>query len=103
MLESRAKEIVLEDVRKPIFLALLEYLYTDEVEIPLDIAMELFQVSDFPCVMTTLCIHNVCAHTSKYSDVCAVHHYDCVQYSCSATTASFAVFGVSAHMCISLQ
>jgi BTB/POZ domain len=45
MLESRAKEIVLEDVRKPIFLALLEYLYTDEVEIPLDIAMELFQVS----------------------------------------------------------
>jgi leucine-zipper-like transcriptional regulator 1 len=47
MLESRAKEIVLEDVRKPIFLALLEYLYTDEVEIPLDIAMELFQVSDF--------------------------------------------------------
>lgn len=32
------------DVRYPIFLALLEYLYTDQVAIDLDIAMELFQV-----------------------------------------------------------
>ena len=33
-------------VRKEIFLALLEYLYTDQVDIPLDIAMELFQAAD---------------------------------------------------------
>ncbi|CAM9788441.1 unnamed protein product [Chrysoparadoxa australica] len=46
MKESRAREIVLPDVRQPIFLALLEYLYTDEVEIPLDMAMELFQAAD---------------------------------------------------------
>lgn len=31
MKESRAKTITLPDVRRPIFLALLEYLYTDEV------------------------------------------------------------------------
>ena len=31
MKESRARVITLPDVRKPIFLALLEYLYTDEV------------------------------------------------------------------------
>ena len=44
MVESRAREIPLEDVRRPIFIALLEYLYTDEVDVALDIAMELFQV-----------------------------------------------------------
>lgn len=31
MKESRAKTVTLPDVRRPIFLALLEYLYTDEV------------------------------------------------------------------------
>ena len=46
MRESRAREIELQDVRHPIFLALLEYLYTDHVEIALDMAMELFQAAD---------------------------------------------------------
>ena len=46
MLESRASEIAINDVRHPIFLALLEYLYTDNVDIALDIAMELFQAAD---------------------------------------------------------
>ena len=36
---------MLPDVRHPVFLALLEYLYTDQLEIPLDMAMELFQVT----------------------------------------------------------
>ena len=36
--ESREKEVVLPDVRYNIFLALLEHLYTDTVEIPLEIA-----------------------------------------------------------------
>ena len=44
--ESRASEIAINDVRHPIFLALLEYLYTDNVDIALDIAMELFQAAD---------------------------------------------------------
>lgn len=46
MMESRAREIELQDVRHPIFIALLEYLYTDHVEIALDMAMELFQAAD---------------------------------------------------------
>lgn len=43
-------QVVLHDVRYPIFLALLEYLYTDEVAIDLDIAMELFQVMTHCCI-----------------------------------------------------
>jgi hypothetical protein len=46
MMESRAGEVVLQQVRQPIFVALLEYLYTDHVEIPLDNAMDLFQAAD---------------------------------------------------------
>ena len=46
MMESRAREIVMPDVRHAIFLAVLEYLYTDEVEVPLDTTMELFQAAD---------------------------------------------------------
>lgn len=46
MRESRAREIVIPDVRHSIFLVLLEFLYTDNVEVPLNIAMELFEVAD---------------------------------------------------------
>jgi len=46
MKESREREIVLRDVRRPIFLALLEYLYTDDVQVDLDVAMELLQAAD---------------------------------------------------------
>ncbi|CAN0532052.1 unnamed protein product, partial [Ectocarpus sp. 12 AP-2014] len=46
MKESRAKTITLPDVRRPIFLALLEYLYTDELDVELEVAMELFQAAD---------------------------------------------------------
>eukprot|EP00937_MAST-01D_sp_MAST-1D-sp2_P006180 g6180.t1 len=46
MREAREKEIVIPDVRHSIFLVLLEYLYTDAVEVPLEIAMELFEVAD---------------------------------------------------------
>ncbi|KAJ8610230.1 hypothetical protein CTAYLR_008520 [Chrysophaeum taylorii] len=46
MVEARAKEIAIDDVKHSIFLALLEYLYTDSVDIPLDVAMDLFQAAD---------------------------------------------------------
>eukprot|EP00612_Vaucheria_litorea_P006419 CAMPEP_0171479238 /NCGR_PEP_ID=MMETSP0946-20130122/5282_1 /TAXON_ID=109269 /ORGANISM="Vaucheria litorea, Strain CCMP2940" /LENGTH=512 /DNA_ID=CAMNT_0012010083 /DNA_START=25 /DNA_END=1563 /DNA_ORIENTATION=+ len=46
MVESRAREVVLDDIRRPIFIALLQYLYTDEVDIALDAAMDLFQAAD---------------------------------------------------------
>ena len=46
MRESKQAEIVIPDVRRSIFVALLEYLYTDAVDVPLDIAMELFEAAD---------------------------------------------------------
>lgn len=46
MMESRANEIVINDIRHPIFVLLLEYIYTDIVEVNLDVAMELFKASD---------------------------------------------------------
>ena len=46
MRESEQREIVLPDVRYEIFLRLMEYLYTDQVDIPLDMAMELLQAAD---------------------------------------------------------
>ena len=46
MRESLMDRIAIHDVRKDIFLRLLEYLYTDDVEVDLDMAMELFQAAD---------------------------------------------------------
>ena len=45
-MESKANTIVVEEVKYSTFLLLMEYLYTDYVEISIDIAMELFQVAD---------------------------------------------------------
>ena len=42
----RATEIPIHDVRLTSFLLLLEYLYTDEVDIDMDTAMDLLQVAD---------------------------------------------------------
>jgi hypothetical protein len=46
MRETTQRVVRLEQVRHPIFLALLTYLYTDSVDVPLEIAMELFQAAD---------------------------------------------------------
>jgi leucine-zipper-like transcriptional regulator 1 len=46
MLESRAREVVINDVRRPIFLAFLEYLYSDDIDVSVESAMELFVVAD---------------------------------------------------------
>uniref|UniRef100_A0A7S2SJA3 BTB domain-containing protein n=1 Tax=Rhizochromulina marina TaxID=1034831 RepID=A0A7S2SJA3_9STRA len=46
MREAREKEIVLQDVRYQVFLSLLEYLYTDQIDIRVEEAMELFQAAD---------------------------------------------------------
>jgi len=46
MAESSQSIVSIEIVRHPIFLAVLEYLYTDDVPIPLDSAMELFVAAD---------------------------------------------------------
>uniref|UniRef100_A0AAV1TDC4 BTB domain-containing protein n=1 Tax=Peronospora matthiolae TaxID=2874970 RepID=A0AAV1TDC4_9STRA len=46
MLESRAREISITEVRRPVFLLLMEYLYTDYLDVAVDIAMELFATAD---------------------------------------------------------
>lgn len=46
MAESSAESISIEIVKHEIFLAVLEYLYTDEVNVPLESAMELFVAAD---------------------------------------------------------
>ena len=46
MMESQMSEISIEDVSHASFLALMEYLYTDDVEIHFENAMELFQAAD---------------------------------------------------------
>jgi len=45
-MESRAREIVIHDVKYATFLQLMYYLYTDEADINIDSAMELFQLAD---------------------------------------------------------
>ena len=46
MKESKQKEIVLHEVSYQSFLSVLQYLYTDEVDVDLETAMSLFQIAD---------------------------------------------------------
>mmetsp|Transcript_20838 Transcript_20838/g.62085 ORF Transcript_20838/g.62085 Transcript_20838/m.62085 type:complete len:510 (-) Transcript_20838:210-1739(-) len=46
MREAQQKSVTINNVSHRVFIALLEYLYTDEVEISLDIAMDLFVAAD---------------------------------------------------------
>jgi N-acetylneuraminic acid mutarotase len=57
MREASQSTIPIEQVSHPIFLNILEYLYTDQLEIALDSAMELFQAADLFCIprLKTMC------------------------------------------------
>ena len=57
MRESRLSTICIEQVRRVTFLLILEYLYTDQVRIPLNNAMELFEAADLFCIprLKTMC------------------------------------------------
>jgi hypothetical protein len=57
MRESRMATIRIEQVSHPIFLQMLEYLYTDSLRIPLESAMELFEAADLFCInrLKTMC------------------------------------------------
>merc|ERR1711988_348631 len=46
MREAQQKTITISGMSHRVFLGLLEYLYTDEVEIGLDVAMDLFVAAD---------------------------------------------------------
>jgi hypothetical protein len=43
-MESRAREVVIPDVKYNTFLQLMQYLYTDEADVTVDTAMEMFRV-----------------------------------------------------------
>lgn len=57
MKESKMATIRIEQVSHPIFLQVLEYLYTDQLQIPFESAMELFEAADLFCVprLKTMC------------------------------------------------
>jgi hypothetical protein len=45
-MESRARSVVIEDVKHSVFVKLLEYLYSDHIEIAIDSAMEMLHTAD---------------------------------------------------------
>jgi len=57
MKESKMATIRIEQVSHPIFLQVLEYLYTDALQIPFESAMELFEAADLFCIprLKTMC------------------------------------------------
>lgn len=57
MIESRQATIRIEQVPHPIFLSVLEYLYTDQLRISLNNAMDLFEAADLFCIprLKTMC------------------------------------------------
>jgi leucine-zipper-like transcriptional regulator 1 len=57
MMESKMSTVRIEQVSHPIFLQVLEYLYTDQLRIPLESAMELFEAADLFCIprLKTMC------------------------------------------------
>lgn len=57
MIESRQASIRIEQVPHPIFLSVLEYLYTDQLRISLNNAMDLFEAADLFCIprLKTMC------------------------------------------------
>ena len=46
MLEARQREVVIEDMKRGTFLQLMQYLYTDNVDVPLEETMDLLQAAD---------------------------------------------------------
>ncbi|KAG7366449.1 Kelch motif-containing protein [Nitzschia inconspicua] len=57
MKESKMSTVDIQQVSHPIFLQVLEYLYTDQTRIPLETAMELFEAADLFCIprLKTMC------------------------------------------------
>jgi leucine-zipper-like transcriptional regulator 1 len=57
MKESKLATIRIEQVSHAVFLQVLEYLYTDQLKVPFDSAMELFQAADLFCIprLKTMC------------------------------------------------
>jgi leucine-zipper-like transcriptional regulator 1 len=75
MRESQLSTIRIEQVSHPIFLAVLEYLYTDEVHIPFDAAMELFEAADLYMIprLKTMCERRM-LHSISVDNAASIFH-----------------------------
>jgi hypothetical protein len=75
MRESSLDTIRLEQVRYPIFLTILEYLYTDQAHVSLSDAMELFEAADLFCIarLKTMCEKRM-LQSITVSNAAAVFH-----------------------------
>lgn len=75
MRESQLATVRLEQVSHQIFLAVLEYLYTDDVQIPFDSAMELFEAADLFMIprLKTMCERRM-LHSISVDNAASIFH-----------------------------
>uniref|UniRef100_A0A7S2PDR2 BTB domain-containing protein n=1 Tax=Leptocylindrus danicus TaxID=163516 RepID=A0A7S2PDR2_9STRA len=75
MMESTQSVITLHEVNFPIFMVLLEYLYTDTADIPVDSAMEILAAADQFCItrLKTKC-ENKMLETITIDNAAAIFH-----------------------------
>ena len=75
MRESQLATIRMEQVSHHVFLSVLEYLYTDEVHIPFDSAMELFEAADLFMIprLKTMCERRM-LHSISVDNAAGIFH-----------------------------
>lgn len=72
MRDAGSQRVTLDDIPYPVFMALLEYLYTDAAELPSNLALPLFAAADFLGVehLKSLCVARIEAELS-IENVCS--------------------------------
>ena len=72
MRDAGSQRVTLDDIPYPVFMALLEYLYTDSAEVPSNLALPLFAAADFLGVehLKSLCVARIEAELS-IENVCS--------------------------------
>lgn len=72
MRDAGSQRATLDDIPYPVFMALLEYLYTDSAEVPSNLALPLFAAADFLGVehLKSLCVARIEAELS-IENVCS--------------------------------
>lgn len=110
MRESRASEITLRHIRVPVFLALLEYMYADTVNVGAEMALELFAAADLYTldrlkglceiiVQKNICVDNAAVlfqsaddlHATRLREICLsflVRNFDAVTKTDAFVTLS---------------
>lgn len=78
MKESSMSVVRIEQVSHPIFLQVMEYLYTDQLKIPVESAMELFEAADLFCIprLKQMCERRILQSISTYNAASIFHAAD---------------------------